>query len=241
MRGSRRTVAARLVLPVALALASGLALAVEPVPVPPACSVGDVVVAGDPDRDHATLVLDAHYRLSDDYEPSDLVSVAAAGFAGGHLLRAVVIEDLADLRTAAVAEGVALAVQSAYRSFAYQEQVHARWVAALGAERARRVSARPGHSEHQLGTAVDFTTDGGPPPWELVDWAETPEGAFLTDHAHRFGFVMSYPRDAEARTCYDYEPWHFRWVGRELAAAVHASGEPLRAFLFTHFPPAAAP
>jgi zinc D-Ala-D-Ala carboxypeptidase len=241
MRGLRRRAASRLWLPAALALASALALAAEPLPLPPPCTVGDAVVAGDPDRDHATLVLDAHHRLSADYEPSDLVSVAAAGFAGAHLLRAVVIEDLAALRTAAVAEGVALAVQSAYRSFAYQEQVHARWVAALGAERARRVSARPGHSEHQLGTAVDFTTDGGPPPWELADWAQTPEGAFLEAHAHRFGFVMSYPRDAEARSCYDYEPWHYRWVGRDLAAAVHASGEPLRAYLFTHFPPSAAP
>jgi zinc D-Ala-D-Ala carboxypeptidase len=208
---------------------------------PPACAYGDAVVRADVHDDHATMVLDTTHRLSDDAVPRDLVSVADAGFSGGHLVRAVVIDDLAAMRRAAADAGLELALQSAFRSFAYQRQVHAGWVAALGAEGARRVSARPGHSEHQLGTAIDLRGASGPAPWDLEDWAATPEGAWVAANAHRFGFVMSYPAESEDVTCYAYEPWHYRWLGREVAAAVHASGLPLRAWLYAHHPPAEAP
>lgn len=222
-----------------------LVVAVAPVradsPAPlPACAYGDVVVAGDPWLDHAEMLLDTTFRLPDTPDPPDLVSVREAGFASDHLVRAVLIDDLRALREAAEAAGMGLEVQSAYRSFAYQRQVFAGWVARLGEAQALRVSARPGHSEHQLGTAIDFRSRGGPAPWELDDWGRTPEGAWLIANAHRFGFVLSYPAGEEERTCYDYEPWHYRWLGRERAAEVQASGEPLRAWLWRHHPPRVA-
>jgi len=203
----------------------------------PECEYGDRVIAGDPWRDHAELLLDTSFRLPDTPDPPDLVSVRAAGFASDHLVRALLIDDLSALNRAARAAGVRLAVQSAYRSYGYQAQVFAGWVAQLGRERALRVSARPGHSEHQLGTAIDLRSADGPAPWDVADWGATPDGAWLLENAHRFGFVLSYPAGEEARTCYDYEPWHYRWVGREQAAAVHAAGEPLRVWLWRHHPP----
>lgn len=208
---------------------------------PPPCTYGDVVVDVDHLRDHALVLLDTTYRLPETPDPSDLVRVREAGFASDHLVRAVVIDDLRALREDAEAAGLALEVQSAYRSFAYQRQVFDGWVARLGEAQARRVSARPGHSEHQLGTAIDLRTRGGPAPWDLADWARTPEGAWLVQHAHRYGFVLSYPAGEEERTCYDYEPWHYRWVGRELAGAVHEAGVPLRVWLWRHHPPQALP
>ena len=207
----------------------------------PPCAFGDVVIGGDLHEDHATMLLDPGHRLSADAAPNDLVPVSEAGFAGAHLVRAVVIDDLRALRRAASESGAELAVQSAYRSFAYQRQVFDGWVATLGVERARRVSARPGHSEHQLGTAIDLRSASGPAPWDVPDWAATPEGAWVVANAHRFGFVLSYPAGSEAVTCYDYEPWHFRWLGREIAAAVHASGLTLREWLYAHHPPEVAP
>jgi zinc D-Ala-D-Ala carboxypeptidase len=204
---------------------------------PPPCEYGADVLAGDPWRDHADLVLDTRYRLPATGDPPDLVSVREAGFASAHRVRAVLIEDLRALGEAATAAGVALEIQSAYRSYAYQGEVFANWVARLGEARALRVSARPGHSEHQLGTALDFRSRGGPAPWELADWAATPQGAWLAAHAHRFGFVLSYPAGEEDRTCYDYEPWHYRWVGRERAAEVHAAGVPLRVWLWRSLGP----
>jgi zinc D-Ala-D-Ala carboxypeptidase len=223
-----------------LAAAALLGLAVAHAPTPP-CAFGDVMIAGDLHTDHATMLLDTTHRLPADAAPRDLVRVREAGFDSDHLVRAVLIDDLRALRRAAAEAGMELAVQSAYRSFAYQQQVFANWVAALGEERARRVSARPGHSEHQLGTAIDLRSASGPPPWELADWAQTPEGAWVALHAHRFGFVMSYPAESEEVTCYDYEPWHFRWIGRDPAAAVQASGMALRAWLHAHHPPRSAP
>jgi zinc D-Ala-D-Ala carboxypeptidase len=207
----------------------------------PECRYDDVVLTGDLMRDAVTLLVDPIHRLPADAEPTDLVRVQRAGFASDHLVRAVLLDDLRALREAAVAEGHALAVQSAYRSYAYQRRVFDGWVARLGRERALRVSARPGHSEHQLGTAIDFRSADGPPAWELADWGATPEGAWLAAHAHRFGFVLSYPAGKESFTCYDYEPWHYRWVGSEAAAAIHASGITLREWLYRHHPPGVEP
>lgn len=204
---------------------------------PPPCEVGERVLAGDPASEHATLLLDLLWRLPPGFEPPDLVPVRQAGFPSDLQVRAVVVDDLRAMREAAEADGLTLAVQSAYRSEAYQDQVHRGWVALLGAEQAALTSARPGHSEHQLGTAVDLRSADGPPAWDLEDWALTPEGAWVAVHAHRFGFLISYPMGSLATTCYDYEPWHLRWVGRELAAEVHASDLPLRAYLHAHHPP----
>lgn len=219
----------------------------------PPCQVADRVLDTDPDLGVSTLMLDLTWRLPAGFAPRDLVDVAAAGFAGGHQVRAVVVDDLRALREAAADAGLVLAVQSAYRSEAYQARVHEGWRTTLGAERAAQVSARPGHSEHQLGTAIDLRSSDGPPAWELDDWAATPEGAWVAAHAHSFGFVVSYPRDADALACYAYEPWHLRWVGRGVAAAyvmwvadllgpagpssVAPQAVPFRAWLHVHHPP----
>jgi D-alanyl-D-alanine carboxypeptidase len=212
--------------------------------------VADRVVDADADADAAVLLLDLEWRLPEGYAPSDLVGVATAGFDGDHRVRAVVVDDLRALREAALVAGVHLAVQSGYRSETYQAQVHEGWRAALGAERAALVSARPGHSEHQLGTAIDLRSADGPPAWDLDDWAATPEGGWVAEHALAFGFVVSYPRDAFATACYDYEPWHLRWVGRDVAAryaadvdvAGRAGGRateavPVRVWLHLEHPP----
>ncbi|MDA0700023.1 MAG: M15 family metallopeptidase [bacterium] len=207
----------------------------------PPCTADARVAQGDADARPERVLLDPAWRLPIGYAPTDLVPVAAAGFAEELLVRALLLDDLRALRTAAEADGVQLAVQSAYRSEAYQERVHAGWVRQLGAARAADVSARPSHSEHQLGTAIDLRSAGGPPPWDLEDWSTTPEGAWIAEHAHRFGFVISYPRDARDVTCYAFEPWHLRWVGRDTAALVRASGLAYRAWLYLNDPPSEAP
>jgi D-alanyl-D-alanine carboxypeptidase len=203
----------------------------------PPCSVGERVTALDPESQSGWVIVDPEYRLPPGYAPGDLTPVSEAGFGGDFLLRAIVIDDLRALRDAALAAGVHLAIQSAYRSEAYQRSVHAVWVERLGAERAALVSARAGHSEHQLGTAIDLRSADGPPAWELADWAETPEGSWVAQNAHTFGFVISYPRDGREASCYDYEPWHLRWVGRETASAARASGLAYRAWLYANHPP----
>jgi D-alanyl-D-alanine carboxypeptidase len=162
--------------------------------------------------------------LPPDFEPPDLVPVTGIPVVNqGMLLRRVALEALRRLAAAAQAEGLRLFVSSAYRSYRTQVAVHNYWVQVLGPARAVRVSARPGHSEHQLGTAVDLTSPRV--NYQLTEaFGETPEGRWLGANAHRFGFVMSYPAGKEEITGYDYEPWHFRYVGVDVATYVHEAG-----------------
>lgn len=183
--------------------------------------------------DPVLAVLDRSYALSADYAPADLVPASAAGLTGASgtkLVRQALVADLAAMRAAWQAAGLTVIVESAYRSYAAQAATFADWEARLGRAEALVRSARPGHSEHQLGTALDLTSPG----WGGLfgDWAvESAEGAWLAAHAWEYGFVMSYPAGSQAETCFSYEPWHYRWVGREAAADHRASGLSLRTFL----------
>ena len=179
-----------------------------------------------------TTLLDTLYKLPESYAPQDLVSVEEAGLDSEHRVRALVIDDLRALVQAAEDAGHPLAVQSAYRSYTYQVGTFNYWVGQRGREEALKISARAGHSEHQLGTSLDFRSADGPPAWDLEDWAQTPAGAWLAENAWRYGFVMSYPKGEESKVCYSYEPWHYRYMGREVAEAVRESGVTLREWLW---------
>jgi D-alanyl-D-alanine carboxypeptidase len=198
----------------------------------PPCAYMDVPTPHAGYESWAITLLDTIYHLPASYAPGDLVDSATAGVNGGYLLRSFVAAELrlmaADARTA----GAPIVLVSGYRSHAQQQATFDHWVAVGGYEQALRTSARAGHSEHQLGTAIDVTSEGGAAPWTFTDWAATPAGAWMAANAWRYGFVMSYPRGALDVACYDYEPWHYRYVGRDLAAAIHASGRVPRAVLW---------
>ena len=167
--------------------------------------------------------------LPDGYEPPDLTRAA------GRPVRQIVVDDLRAMVDAAAADGVELATISAYRSpgeqaAAFESSV---WRAigraggtidrAEAESRAARFVAPPGHSQHQLGTAIDFST------WEIgyaiqPRFDETGASRWLAARAWEFGFVLPYPRDKEERTGYAYEPWHWRWIGRPLAASLRGDG-----------------
>jgi D-alanyl-D-alanine carboxypeptidase len=199
----------------------------------PACRIGDHLTEWRAPRQFRVTVLDWWYRLPASYRPP-LASVGRAGFPRGGSVRPDVIPDLRALRRAARAAGIPIGILSAYRSAATQASVFRRWVAIGGYDQALRTSARSGHSEHQLASAIDFTIPGAAQPWHHVDWGSTRTGRWLRANAWRYGFVMSYPVGARSRTCYDGEPWHYRWVGRDIASRVRASGLPLRAWLWRH-------
>jgi zinc D-Ala-D-Ala carboxypeptidase len=190
-------------------------------------------VAAPPAVDVALTVLDRSYALPSAYAPTDLVPASSAGLAGSSgtkLVRSVIVDDLAAMGAAWREAGLSVIVESAYRSYANQAATFDSWESRLGYDGALLRSARPGHSEHQLGTAIDVTSPG----WvgRFGDWAiESPEGAWMAANAWRHGFVMSYPAGSQAQTCFSYEPWHYRWIGREAAAAHRSSGLDLRQFL----------
>jgi zinc D-Ala-D-Ala carboxypeptidase len=183
--------------------------------------------------DPTLTVLDRTYALPAGYVPPDLVPAERAGLEGtsaDKLVRSIVVDDLAAMRAAWEAAGLTITLESAYRSFADQAATFNSWVARLGYAGGLLRTARPGHSEHQLGTAIDVVSPG----WSgrFGDWAvEAAEGAWMAEHAWEYGFVMSFPAGATGDTCLGYEPWHYRWVGRDLAADHRASGLTLRRFL----------
>jgi D-alanyl-D-alanine carboxypeptidase len=150
----------------------------------------------------------------------------------------VAIDDLRALAQAAAANGTPIEVNSPYRS--YQEQVASfnGWVAVDGYEDAITYSQRPGHSEHQLGLTIDFQALGGPSALQ-GDWATTPTGGWMIANSWRYGWVLSYPLGPNGEifsqeTCFHYEPWHYRYVGREIARRIHRSGLTIREYLWQH-------
>jgi zinc D-Ala-D-Ala carboxypeptidase len=204
-----------------------------PPPGPPACRYDDLLTFHRDLGSWRISLLDTIYMLPGSYAPGDLVDSSVAGLNGGYPIRQIAVADLARMVADARAAGAPLAVASGYRSHAQQAATFQYWVNQVGYDAALRTSARAGHSEHQLGTTIDFKSAGGPAPWEYADWATTPAGAWMAANAWRYGFVMSYPRGSFAQTCYDYEPWHYRYVGRELAAQIRASGLTPRQVLWT--------
>jgi D-alanyl-D-alanine carboxypeptidase len=194
--------------------------------------VGDTPSPQDPKLDWASIVVDTNLALPATYGPGDLHNIADAGFplTNGLALRGLVMTDLSAQRKAAAANGTPIEVLAAYRSYQTQADLFAHRVQSRGGSEAGSRVARPGHSEHQLGTVLDIASPG----MTDVDqtWGTTPTGEWIKTNAYKFGFVLSYPTpDSSGTTCFDYEPWHLRYVGTGTAAAVIRSGLTLRAYL----------
>jgi D-alanyl-D-alanine carboxypeptidase len=208
------------------------ALAAGPLP---ACRYDDVRTDHTAYSQWRITLLDPIFKVPQAYKPPKLVSVKQAGFNGGGKVRRLLIDDLAALARAARQADAPLRVVSAYRSYDTQASLFRREVRNKGEAAARISVARPGHSEHQLGTALDFGSGGnGAKPWQ-GDWGQTKAGAWMRHNGWKFGFVMSYPKGKKSVTCYKYEPWHWRYVGREMAADIRASGLTLREYLWRHY------
>jgi D-alanyl-D-alanine carboxypeptidase len=204
----------------------------------PDCRLDDIMTVPRDYDSWSTTLVDWLLRVPKSYVPPDLVPVSEAGIAGPGLIRAVAIEDLGAMTAAAAANGTPIAVNSPYRSYAEQVASFNGWVGVDGYEDAITYSQRPGHSEHQLGLTIDFMTLGGGSALQ-GDWSTDPSGAWMAANAWKYGWLMSYPLAdngalfSEA-TCFHYEPWHYRYVGREIARKIHRSGLTIREYLWRH-------
>ncbi len=220
--------------PVATAQASATVGAVVVGKKLPKCRVDDTLTRFRKLTHWDKTLLDYTLRLPKAYAPKDLVPVSRAGVAGSGSVRKLVVKDLRAMAKAAKKAGAAFAVRSAYRSYATQRTTFASWQRQLGYAGALKASARAGHSEHQLGTAIDVRAAGSTSS-RFAGFEKTKAGKWVTKHAWKYGFVISYPEGKTAKTCYKYEPWHLRYVGKKTAKAVRKSGLTLREYLWREY------
>lgn len=174
--------------------------------------------------------------LPEDYEPSDLVipdvrfSFTVTPDIEKAYMRKEAAEALEEMFTQAESEGIYLFAVSGYRSYDRQKQIFQNKVNQVGdEEQAAQVVAVPGTSEHQTGLTMDISSESA--GFELVEqFADTPEGQWLADNAHKFGFILRYPKGKEHITGYTFEPWHFRYVGKEAAEIIYENDWTLEEF-----------
>jgi len=159
------------------------------------------------------------YFLNENYIPSVLVPIPPQYTYEPEKEKQISGELLPFLQTLlddANAEGVDLLVISAYRSFGTQGLLKSAYTVTYGSKTANKFSADQGYSEHQLGTTVDFTTKTLGAKFTSLQKVKAYQ--WLMDNAHRYGFILSYPA---TNTYYTFEPWHWRFVGKNLARDLH--------------------
>lgn len=149
------------------------------------------------------LVANKTYSLPESYNPGALLSECEAAFKA--------------MQSAAAVLGYDLWNASGFRSYELQASLYKRYSDRDGKEAADRYSARPGHSEHQTGLAIDLNEISS-------SFANTKEGKWVEENCHKYGFILRYPKGKEAQTGYMYEPWHIRYVGVDAATAIYNSG-----------------
>ena len=158
------------------------------------------------------LIVNKSYPLPKDYRPDndELTPETSNAFE--------------KMRVDAQAEGLNLYISSGFRSYEYQAQLYQRYADRDGYEKADTYSARAGYSEHQTGLAFDLNT---------IDdsFANTPEGKWGAEYCWKYGFILRYPKGKEAQTGYQYEPWHLRYIGEDMAKKVYDSGLCLEEYL----------
>lgn len=164
-------------------------------------------------RDDKSLffLIDKTHKAESSYVPKDLVLLEKNALfdvnKAGMRIRPEAYNALNEMARAALADGVRLLVSSVYRSYAYQETLFNYWVSVDGLEEAERESARPGTSQHQLGTAADFGSISD-------SFDRTQMGQWMYEHAAEYGWSLSFPKGYEDVTGYRWECWHFRFLGK---------------------------
>ena len=149
------------------------------------------------------LIANKTYSLPEDYNPGGLLPECKEAFAL--------------MQSAAAAKGLNIYISSGFRSYASQKSIYNRYVGRDGRALADTYSARPGHSEHQTGLAVDLNTI-------TQSFGRTKEGRWVAEHCHEYGFIIRYPEGKSHITGYCFEPWHLRYVGIDAATEIARSG-----------------
>lgn len=159
-----------------------------------------------------------YYTLPDDFEPIDISDISIRYSYNGNKMTKEANDAYVSMWNSAKNEGLTLIVNSSYRDLATQERVYNNIKASSGMKEADKVAARPGHSEHQTGLAIDVFEVGNQATSTFKD---SPAYTWLKNNAHLYGFIERYPEDKEYLTGYSFESWHWRYVGIEVATKMY--------------------
>ncbi len=166
------------------------------------------------------FLVNRDYAITADYVPNDLVKPKVQGGGEATMMRAEAAKALEEMFSAAQdEEGYVLVAVSGYRSYGKQASIHQRKVQTVGKKEALRVSAPAGCSEQQLGLAMDIGRNKNANLNK--SFGDSPEGQWVAENCHRFGFIIRYKAEWEEVTGYMYEPWHIRYVGKDHAARIY--------------------
>ncbi len=183
-------------------------------------------LAIDIDDPHSiTTLVNKQRPLAKDFVPKNLVKLSSVGVpsANDHSMRREAADASRELYDAAGKAGYHLDFASGYRSYELQTELYTEYVEQLGQEAADATSAKPGYSEHQTGLAVDIFETNTDCILEGC-FGETKPGKWLKENSWQYGFILRYENGTQDVVGYEYEPWHFRYVGKDVAAAYHESG-----------------
>lgn len=163
------------------------------------------------------ILVNKYNYLSKDYQPDDLINIPLQYSYADNKIREHVYEEFKNMWYAANKEGLTLIVTSSYRSYDEQEKIHKSYANQKGQEWADSVSARAGYSEHQTGLALDIVTYNS----TMDNFEDSEEFKWLKKNSYKYGFILRYPKDKTYITGYDYESWHYRYVGKKIAKEIH--------------------
>ena len=163
------------------------------------------------------MLVNKYHALAEDFVPNELISIAPYGSVK---LDREAAEAFKELASDAKDEGYTIVGISGYRSYQTQATLYQRYVSNDGKQLADTYSARAGHSEHQTGLAIDVASNNA----NILTFEQSRSFDWMFEHAYEYGFILRYPKGKEQITGYKYEPWHYRYVGVDIATEIKKSG-----------------
>lgn len=173
------------------------------------------------DPHSSSAIVNKTYYLAPDFEPTDLTELSIYYAATGRMLSKTGADALAEWCNAGRNVGVTFYATSAYRTYESQESIYNSYVQAWGQEEADSLSARPGHSEHQTGLVVDIAATNED---NVSEFKDTLAYRWCSKNSADYGWILRYPEGKEIITGYQFESWHYRYIGKDLALKLQESG-----------------
>lgn len=163
------------------------------------------------------ILVNKYLHLNEDYVPEDLEDIDLEFARSGMKLVKTAKEKFLEMAKAAKNDNYTIIAMSSYRSYNYQVNLYNRYVSSDGVEAADTYSGRPGYSEHQTGLAVDVY-DG---KLDYTNFEKSDSYNWMQENAYKYGFILRFPKNKENITGYQYESWHYRYVGKKIAKYIH--------------------